>query len=86
MASKTTIENVSAELLKDGKKVFDVKLRLTIKELMVDERSGAAARAIARSELMTRGVADGRYTLRFLFDRKQEEHRVRIEGGMMLAG
>ena len=35
-------ENVSAELLKDGKKVYDVKLRLTIKELMVDERTPSA--------------------------------------------
>lgn len=86
MASKTAIENVSAELLKDGKKVYDVKLRLTIKELMVDELSGTAAQAIAQSELMTPGIADGRYTLRFLFDRKREEHQVRIEGGMMLAG
>lgn len=85
MASRTAIENVSAELLRDGKKVYDVKLRLTIKELLVDERSGAAARAIARSELMTPGIADGKYTLRFLFDRKQEEHNVRIERGMMLA-
>jgi hypothetical protein len=31
MASKTAIENVSAEPLKDGKKVYAVKLRLTIK-------------------------------------------------------
>jgi hypothetical protein len=64
----------------------DVKLRLTIKELMVDERTGAAARAIARSELITPGTADGRYRLRFLFDRNREEHQVRIEGGVMLAG
>ena len=53
---------------------------------MVDERSVAAAQAIAQSELMTPGIADGRYTLRFLFDRKREEHQVRIEGGMMVAG
>ena len=86
MASKTVIENVSGELLQDGKKVYDVKLRLTIKELMVDERTGAAARAIARSELITPGIADGRYRLRFLFDRNREEHQVRIEGGVMLAG
>lgn len=85
MPSRTAIENVSAELLKDGQKVYDVKLRLTIKELMVDERTGAAARAIARSELMTTGVADGRYTLRFLFDSRREEHQVRVENGVLLA-
>ena len=84
MASKTAIENVSAELLKDGKKVYDVKLRLTIKELMVDERSVAAAQAIAQSELMTPGIADGRYTLRFSLRQKKRKGGASgsyIEGG-----
>jgi hypothetical protein len=86
MASRTAIEYVSGELLHDGKKIYDVKLRLTVKEMMLDERSGPVARAVASNELMTANIADGHYTLRYFFDGKWEEHRVRIEGGMMLAG
>ncbi|HZQ23415.1 MAG TPA: hypothetical protein VFA89_11510 [Terriglobales bacterium] len=86
MASKTVIEYIPGELLQDGKKIYDIKLRLTIKEMMVDELSTPVARAIARRDLMTTNIADGRYTLRYFFDGKKEEPSVRIERGTMLAG
>lgn len=80
------IERTSGELHQNGRKVYDVQLRLTVKEMMVDERSGAVARAVARCELTTPGVADASYTLRYLFDGRWEESQVRIQGGMLLAG
>ncbi len=86
MPTKTTIAHVSGELLRGGKKVYDVKLRLTVKEMMVDELPGRAARAIERNDLLTTNIADGRYTLRYFYDGKWEAHQVRIEGGTMLAG
>ena len=73
-------------ICKGGKKAYDVKLRLTVKEMMVDELSTPVARAIARRDLMTTNIADGRHTLRYFFDGKQEQHQVRMERGTMLAG
>ena len=84
--SNTVIEFVSGELVRDGK-ARSVKLKLTVKELTVDESATPVARAIARTELMpTSGLADGPYALRFVFDGKPEEHSVRVQGGTLLSG
>ncbi len=45
-------------------------------------------RAVAENELTpTSGlvIGDGIYKLRYVFDGQQQEHRVRIQGGTMLA-
>jgi hypothetical protein len=84
------LKHASGELLKDGKKVYDVKLRLAAKEMMVDEVEGSARRAAARLDLITNvvrdpvtplwSIPDGGYKLRYFFDGKTEEREVRIRG------
>ena len=89
MSSKTVFEHVRAELTDATGKVYYVQLDLTVKVSYVDERMMPVARAIAETALsrMSRMVVpDGRYTLTFAFDGKQEKHNVRVESGMLLAG
>jgi hypothetical protein len=84
--SKTVVEYVSGELVRDGK-AHSVKLKLMVVELTVDESAAPVARSIARTELIpTSGLADGPYALRFVFDGKPEEHSTRVQGGMLLSG
>lgn len=89
MASKTKVEYVMGELVsEDGSKKYTPKLKLTIKEMYVDQRPMPIARAVAENELtpMTGMVIeDGIYKLRYVLDGQQQEHRVRIESGTMLA-
>lgn len=84
--SRTVIEYVWAELLREDK-AYKVRLKLTVKELMVHESPAPVARAVAHIELTpTAGLEDGPYTLRYVFDGKQEEQPVRVQQGMLLAG
>jgi hypothetical protein len=86
--SETVIEYVPAELESNGKATA-VKLKLTVKELMVNESAAPVARAVARAELVSPSagsIQDGRYTLRYTFDGKKEEHAVRIQSGFLMAG
>ena len=86
--TKTEVERVPGELSNGGKS-YGIQLKLTIKVLHVDERTTPVGRAIAKCELVpTRGLAipDGQYVLRYIFDGKQEQHSVRVEHGMLLAG
>jgi hypothetical protein len=84
--SNTVIEYISAELVRDGK-ARSVKLKLTVKELMANESPAPVARAIARYDLVpTSGLEDGPYKLRYMFDGKQHEDSVRVQGGMLLSG
>ena len=64
------------------------KLKLTIKEMCVDEKALPVARAVAECKLTPMSgmvVEDGDYILRYTFDGEQEEHRVRVENGILLA-
>lgn len=84
--SNTVIEHISAELVREGK-ARSVKLKLTVTELMANESSAPVARAIARYALVpTSGLEDGPYTLRYVFDGKQQEDSVRVQYGMLLSG
>ncbi|MGH9635617.1 MAG: hypothetical protein ACRD72_12365 [Candidatus Angelobacter sp.] len=47
--SRTVIEVIPAELVRDGK-AYNVRLRLTVRELEVDESISPVARTIARYE------------------------------------
>ncbi len=56
--------------------------------MYVDEKPMPVKRAVAENELTpTSGlvIGDGIYKLRYVFDGQQQEHRVRIQGGTMLA-
>ena len=89
MASKIKIEYVMGELIgEDGQQKYTPKLKLTIKEMYADESPAPVARAVAESEITPMSgmvIEDGIYTLRYTFDGKQQEHRIRIQGGTMLA-
>ena len=59
-----------------------------IKEMYVDEEVLPAARTVAECELTPMSgmvIEDGDYILRYTFDGQQEEHRVRVENGILLA-
>jgi hypothetical protein len=85
----TVAEQAWGELLRGDKVIYNVKLDLIVKELMVDESPMPVDRAIARIALSRMSgitVEDGDYTLRFNFNGRQEEHSVRVEGGTLLSG
>lgn len=78
---------ISGQLLRDGKAIRDIKLKLTVKNHRVDESAAPVARTIEHYELMpTGGLEDGPYKLRYVFDGKQKEDSVRVQGGKLLAG
>jgi hypothetical protein len=81
--SRTTFEHVWGELVHEGG-ARKVQLRLTVKEMMVDEMHYPVMRAVARTELLS-AVHDGLYKVRFLFDDKWEEFPVRVQGGHFIA-
>ena len=56
--SKTVIEYVWGELLRDGKTAYNVKLKLTVRETMVNESFAPVARAVARHDLMPMSGVD----------------------------
>src|SRR5258708_39687313 len=84
--STTMIEYAAAELAGGGK-THDVQLRLTVKEMRTDESFSPVLRTVARRELM-RGtaIADGLYTLRYVFNGKPEVHPVRVQYGGVGSG
>jgi hypothetical protein len=89
MASDSKIEYVMGELVsEDGSRKYTPKLKLTVKERRVDEESMPVARAVAKNELSPlsgRVIEDGTYKLRYVFDGQQQERRVRVKSGTMLA-
>jgi hypothetical protein len=89
MASDSKIEYVIGELVsEDGSRKYTPKLKLTVKERRVDEQSMPIARAVDKNELSpmsSRVIKDGTYKLRYVFDGQQQERRVRIQRGTMLA-
>jgi hypothetical protein len=88
MPSSTVFEYVMAELIRDDGKTYHPKLKLMVREIFADGKTEPIAREIARNELTPMSnmvIEDGDYTLRFVFDGQQQGHRVRIDGGTMLA-
>ncbi len=88
MPTKTVIEYVWGELLRDGKKVCTPKLKLTVNEFTPDESLEPVSRILVSHELtpmtgMT--VEDGIYALRYALDGKRQEHTVRVNGGRLMA-
>lgn len=81
--SRTVFEYVWGELLHDGK-ARKVQLRLTVKEIMVNESYSPVVRALAHTDLLSE-VHDGLYRLRFLFNDKWEEFPVRVQSGHFMA-
>lgn len=88
MPTKTVIEHVWGELLRDGEKVYTPKLKLTVNEFTPDESLAPVRRWVIGHELtpMTgMAVQNGEYALRYVFDGNQQEHPVRVDGGRLLA-
>jgi len=89
MSSNTVFEHVRAELADASGKVYNVQLDLTVKEMLVDERTMPVRRAVAETALSRMSgmmVPDGKYTLTYTFDGVQEKHSVRVVSGTLLAG
>jgi hypothetical protein len=82
--SSVTREQISGELLRDGKVISRVKLNITVKKMYVNERTTPVARAISDMALSSRDVEDGSYNLRYMFDGQQQEKPIRIENGFLL--
>jgi hypothetical protein len=89
MSSKTKIEYVMAELIsEDGKRKYTPKLKLTVKLMYVNEKAEPVVRTVAEHKLTPMSgvvIEDGIYKLRYMFDGQQQESRVRIQSGRMLA-
>ena len=73
--------------LEGGGRTYNVQLNLTVKELwgqgkMPDDRTVSR---IELSKMSGLAVEDGSYTLRFIFGGTQEQHSVRVEGGVLLS-
>lgn len=85
MRSETKIQYVMAELVsEDGKRKYETKLKLTIKEMY--EEASLVAREIERYNVVNGMVVeDGIYMLRYMFDGEQREHRKLIYGFVMWA-
>ena len=85
MRSETKIEYVMAELVgENGKRKYETRLKLTIKEMY--EEASLVAREIERYSVVDGMVVEnGTYTLRYVFDGQQREHRKLIHGSVMRA-
>lgn len=83
----TRFEQITGELEGEGRR-YNVRLDITVKELFSNESAQPVNRAIARMALSPTGerVQDGSYTLRYVFNGKQEQDSVRIHLGMLLSG
>jgi hypothetical protein len=70
------------ELVDEKGNTRPAQLRLTIKELWANESKMPVSRAVARVELIPDlDTQDGNFTLRYTFDGKQDESRVRVSSG-----
>lgn len=73
--------------MRDGEKVYTPKLKLTVNEFTPDESLAPIRRWVIGHELTMTGmvVQNGEYILRYVFDGKQQEHPIRVDGGRLLA-
>lgn len=73
--------------LSDGQNIYTIRLRLAVQELMVSESPYPVSRAITRVEATPgTSVKNGKYTLQYVFDGRNEESKVRVDNGMLLGG
>jgi hypothetical protein len=78
-------EQVPAQLLREGKVLYDVTLDLIIAESEADELSTPVTRNIVRMDLAPGAVVEnGYYDLRFTFDDKQMEDTVYVKGTALM--
>jgi hypothetical protein len=86
--TKTEVVRVPGELVREGKS-YPVQVKLTVKPIYVDERPEPVNHIIEKEELEpTPGlvIEDGKYTLLYSFNGKQETRSRRVERGMLLVG
>ena len=86
--TKTEVVRVPGELVCEGKS-YRVQVKLTVKPLYVNESPEPVNRIIEKEELEpTPGLAieDGKYTLLYSFNGKQETRSRRVERGTLLVG
>jgi hypothetical protein len=82
--TKFATEQVPAQLLREGKVIYDVTLDLIIAESEPDELS-TVVRNIVRMDLAHGTVVEnGYYGLRFNFDGKQMEDTVYVKGTALM--
>ena len=82
--TKFATEQVPAQLLREGKVIYDVTLHLIIAESEPDELS-TVVRNIVRMDLAHGTVVEnGYYGLRFNFDGKQMEDTVYVKGTALM--
>ncbi len=78
-------EQVPAQLLREGKVVYDVTLDLIVQESGVDDLPASVTRNIVRMDLAQgTAVENGYYGLRFTFDGKQMEDTVYVKGTALM--
>jgi len=79
------IEQISGHLIGENAK-HTLKLRLTITEEWVKGADRPSSRVLEDIEpLSLAGIKDGKYSLHYSFDGKEEEQPVKVSYGYMLA-
>ncbi len=84
--TNTRFERISGELAGEGHR-YNVSLNITVKDHYGNKSSRPVDSAISQIKLAPSGVSipDGNYTLRYRYNGKQVEARVRTQHGMLLA-
>jgi hypothetical protein len=78
-------EQVPAQLVREGKVIYDVMLDLIIAKSEADELSTPVIRNIVRMDLAHATVVEnGYYDLRFNFDGRQMEDTVYVKGTALM--
>ena len=79
--TKFATAQVPAQLLREGKVIYDVMLDLIVADSEADELSTPVVRKIVRMDLAHATVVDnGYYGSRFTFDGRQVEDTVYVKG------
>ncbi len=88
---KVVTEHIWGELLREGMPgpPINVQLDITVKEKQLDDRTAPTIRIlqkVALSPMSGKVVEDGNdYILRYTFDGKQVEEKMRVQGGKLYA-
>jgi len=83
--TRVATEQTPAQLLREGKVVYDVTLDLIVQESGVDDLPASVTRNIVRMDLAQgTAVENGYYGLRFTFDGKQMEDTVYVKGTALM--
>ena len=83
--TKFATKQVPAQLLREGKVIYDVALDLIVAESEADELSTPVVRNIVRMDLAHGTVVEnGYHGLRFTFDGRQVEDTVYVKGTALM--